>query len=104
MPRPFALARVHDSAARADSFITSPSEPVSVSAPLPVMRDASMKRPSPPAGVQARARAPHHLHPAGSRHGERRLVALCPAPGRLATQGDDLPLHVADSRFAGVAA
>ncbi len=55
----YALAcmRSHDSAARADSFITSPSCPVSVSEPVPAMRDASMKSTSPPTGVHARPMA-----------------------------------------------
>ncbi len=38
----------------ADSFITSPSWPVRVSFPLPGMNVPSMKRMSPPTGVQAR--------------------------------------------------
>ena len=41
-------------AAMADSFITSPSWPVTVRRPLPGMAVASMKRMSPPTGVQAR--------------------------------------------------
>ena len=49
-----ACVRSHDNAARADSFITSPSWPVSVSDPVPAIRDASMNSTSPPAGVQAR--------------------------------------------------
>ncbi len=48
-----ARLRMNDSAACADSFITSPSWPVRVSLPLPGMRVASMKRMSPPTGVQA---------------------------------------------------
>ena len=48
-----ACARTHDSAARADSFITSPSWPVSVSEPPPAMRVASTNSTSPPTGVQA---------------------------------------------------
>src|SRR5262249_36961591 len=49
-----ACVRSHDSAARADSFITSPSWPVRVSEPPPAIFDASMKSTSPPAGVPAR--------------------------------------------------
>ena len=49
-----ALARNHESAMRADSFMTSPSWPVSVSWLPPAMRDASTKSTSPPTGVQAR--------------------------------------------------
>src|SRR5665647_2831227 len=41
-------------AAMADSFITSPSWPVTVRWPSPGMAVASMKRMSPPTGVQAR--------------------------------------------------
>ena len=50
---PVVCERTHESAACADSFMTSPSWPVSVSEPLPFIRVASMKRMSPPAGVQA---------------------------------------------------
>ena len=53
MPSHLALARTNDNAACADSFMTSPSCPVSTSEPLPGMRVASMKRMSPPTGVQA---------------------------------------------------
>ena len=42
------------SAACALSFITSPSWPVRISLPSPGVRAASMKRMSPPTGVQAR--------------------------------------------------
>ena len=42
---------------RADSFITSPSWPVSVSWLPPGMRDASTNSTSPPTGVQARPMA-----------------------------------------------
>ena len=45
---------MNDSAACADSFITSPSWPVSTSCPLPFILVASMNRMSPPTGVQAR--------------------------------------------------
>jgi hypothetical protein len=37
-----------------DSFMTSPSEPVSVSPPLPFILVASMNRISPPVAVHAR--------------------------------------------------
>ena len=37
----------------ADSFITSPSLPVSISPPLPFMLEVSMNRIWPPTGVQA---------------------------------------------------
>ena len=57
MPYSRACVRSHDSAARADSFITSPSWPVSVSDPVPAMRDASMNSTSPPTEVQARPMA-----------------------------------------------
>jgi len=43
--------RTHESAACADSCITSPSWPVIVSLPLPGYAVASMKSTSPPAGV-----------------------------------------------------
>ena len=57
-------ARNHDSAIRADSFITSPSWPVSVSWLPPAMRDASTNRTSPPTGVHARPIAtPGSLRP-----------------------------------------
>src|SRR4029453_7816715 len=45
--------RTHDSAASADSRITSPSWPVIVSLPEPGIAVASMKRTSPPTGVHA---------------------------------------------------
>ena len=45
--------RTHDRAARADSFMTSPSWPVRIRLPLPVIADASMNRMSPPVGIQA---------------------------------------------------
>ena len=45
--------RTHESAACADSCITSPSWPVIVSAPLPGYAVASMKRTSPPTAVYA---------------------------------------------------
>ena len=54
MPSVSAFERRYESAACADSFITSPSWPVRVSDPLPVILVASMKRMSPPAAVQAR--------------------------------------------------
>ena len=43
--------RTHESAAFADSFITSPSWPVTISSPLPGYAAASMNSTSPPAGV-----------------------------------------------------
>ena len=49
-----AWPRTQDSAACADSFITSPSCPVTVSLPLPGIAVASTKSTSPPTGVQAR--------------------------------------------------
>ena len=49
-----ARERTHDMAARADSCMTSPSLPVSVSAPLPTISVTSMGRISPPTSVQAR--------------------------------------------------
>ena len=46
-----ACARANVHAARADSFITSPSWPVRISSPLPRINDASTNMMSPPAGV-----------------------------------------------------
>ena len=48
-----AWPRTHESAACADSRITSPSWPVIVSLPAPGIAVASMNRTSPPTGVQA---------------------------------------------------
>ena len=53
-PSDSAWARANDSAAWADSFITSPSWPVSISWPRPAMICASTCSTSPPCGVQAR--------------------------------------------------
>ena len=49
-----ARERTYECAACTDSFITSPSWPVSVTRPLPGMRSASTTRISPPAAVHAR--------------------------------------------------
>src|SRR6202521_5998299 len=57
MPYSRACVLSHDSAARADSFMTSPSCPVRVSEPVPAIREASMNSTSPPAGVHARPMA-----------------------------------------------
>ena len=54
IPSSLACERTQASAACTDSFITSPSCPVSVSVWVPGMRVASTKRMSPPAGVHAR--------------------------------------------------
>ena len=54
MPSDSARDFTTENAACALSFITSPSWPVRMSLPLPGMRAASMKRMSPPNGVQAR--------------------------------------------------
>ena len=53
MPSSGACERTHDRAACTDSFITSPSWPVSVSVWVPAIRVASTNRMSPPAGVHA---------------------------------------------------
>ncbi len=59
-----ASPRSSESAACADSFITSPSWPVIVSLPVPGIAVASMNRTSPPTGVQARPVAtPGRLRP-----------------------------------------
>ncbi len=52
MPSSDTCERTHESAAWADSFMTSPSWPVSVSVLLPFILVASMNRISPPVGVQ----------------------------------------------------
>ena len=54
IPIEAALALAKLSAAVADSFMTSPSWPVRVRPFLPFIAVASMKRSSPPVGVQAR--------------------------------------------------
>ena len=51
------VARTHESAAWADSCITSPSWPVTCSSPLPGYAVASMKRTSPPTAVHGEARS-----------------------------------------------
>ena len=51
MPRRTACERAYVQAARADSFMTSPSWPVRTTSPLPFMSMASMNMMSPPAGV-----------------------------------------------------
>jgi hypothetical protein len=51
---PSAWPRTHDSAAWADSRMTSPSWPVIVSLPVPGIAPTSMKSTSPPTGVHAR--------------------------------------------------
>ena len=53
MPYCRARVRAKDSAAWADSFITSPREPVRVRRPLPLKAVASMNMTSPPEAVQA---------------------------------------------------
>ena len=53
IPNVSAWERTYESAACADSFITSPSCPVSVSCLFPGIIVASIKRMSPPVGVQA---------------------------------------------------
>ena len=119
IPSSFACARVQESAARADSFITSPSDPVSVR-PVPAIRDASTKSTSPPAGVQASPMATpgswcalpfprrgSSAHRASRRRragdGERLLVALGPPPRGLSADRPDLAFEIADARFARVA-
>ncbi len=54
MPSSACRERMNETAAVADSFITSPSWPVSVSFPVPGIAVVSMKRMSPPTGVYAR--------------------------------------------------
>ena len=53
MPSVLACWRMWLSAARADSCMTLPSWPVSVSWPVPGISEASMNSTSPPASVQA---------------------------------------------------
>src|SRR5918992_807357 len=53
-PRSRACPRTQESAACADSFMTSPICPVTISLPLPGIAVASTKRTSPPTGVTAR--------------------------------------------------
>ena len=101
---------------RADSFITSPSWPVSVSWLPPDMRDASMKSTSPPTGVQARPMAtpgsrvrsrisssrcrgaPSSSSTSARVHDDGSARLLEPAPRELAADGADLALEVADAR------
>ena len=122
MPYSRAWVRSHDSAARADSFMTSPSCPVSVSDPVPAMRDASMKSTSPPTGVQARPMAtpgslvrssisssrnlgaPSSSHDDFGRDGDRRLVAFRAPPRGLAAERADFALEIPDAGLARVAA
>ena len=116
-----ACARNQDSAARADSFITSPSWPVIVSVPVPAIRDASMNSTSPPAGVHARPMATPGSLVRSSISSSRnvgapsisvttigvivsgRLGAFGPPARGLAAERADLPLEVADAGFARVA-
>ena len=59
-----AWERIYVRAAVADSFITSPSLPVRVKPPLPFISEVSIKRITPPTGVQAKPIArpgPHVL-------------------------------------------
>jgi hypothetical protein len=115
-------ARTHDSAAWADSRITSPSWPVMESLPEPGIAVASINSTSPPTGVQAspvatpgtavrrttsggKARAPEQL--AHARPGDRHLAleaALRDLAGDLAADRADLALEVADPRLARVVA
>ena len=117
-----ACVRSHDSAARADSFITSPSWPVSVSDPVPAIREASMNSTSPPTGVQARPIATPGSLVRSSISSSRNFgapsistttsgvisigvfVAFGPPPRDLAAERPDLALQVPHARLAGVAA
>ena len=115
-----ACAADQESAAWADSRITSPSWPVIVSLPLPGIAVASMNRTSPPTGVQARPVAtPGTSRPAprlgeepapaeqlaGALGGDRAALpsslALGDLAGDLAADGADLALEVADARPRG---
>ena len=113
--------RIHESAACADSCITSPSCPVIVRRPLPAYAVASMKRTSPPTVVYARPVATpgcevrlrtsleKRLGPSHSR--STLLVDLhLPAPpfatcvAALRHDVGDAPLEIADARLARVVA
>ena len=112
--------RTHDSAAWADSRITSPSWPVIVSLPEPFIAVASMNRTSPPTGVHARPvatpgtlvrrrcsekNAPLAEQLAGALGRDPDLalrLALGDVAGDLAQHGADLALEVADAGLARV--
>ena len=115
-----ALPRTYESAACADSCITSPSWPVIVSRPRPGIAVASTNSTSPPTGVHASPVAtpgprgpPARLgeEPAaaeqlararlGDRHLARRL-ALGDLAGDLAADRADLALQLADAGLARV--
>ena len=105
---------------RADSFITSPSWPVSTRSPFPDISVASTKRTSPPAPVTARPVATpgtavriaaswkNFWRPRASRTWSSSIAtgasvlpeAICVAV--LRRQGPELALEVADARLAGV--
>ena len=121
-PSSSAFARTHESAACADSFITSPSWPVSVSVPLPGIREASTKRTSPPVGVHARPMATPGFFVRSSTSSSRNLgapsssttsagvtVTGCSWPSarrarHLPAERGDLALEVPHARLARVAA
>ena len=120
MPSAAARFLTRDSAACALSFITSPSWPVRISLPEPGIRVASMKRMSPPTGVQAspvatpgtldahrhlalEARRPENLGDAIlARDADRSRTALGDAHRGIAQHLADLALEPAHARFAGV--
>src|SRR5213593_1310566 len=106
--------RTQDSAAWADSFITSPSCPVSVRLWVPFMRVASMKSRSPPAGVHAspattpgiRVRSSSSSY---SKRGTPRYdvtesgVIVAAAAGDLPADAADLTLEISHAGLPGVA-
>jgi len=119
---PSISARARDVGVRRlhDSFMTSPSWPVTMTRPAPRILIASMRSRSPPVEVQASpvatpprpAPRPAPGERAGARVlldvllGERPrpLVAAGALPRRLAAEGVDRPLELADARLARVLA
>src|ERR1041384_4951251 len=117
MPRALARARRRLHAACADSFMTSPSWPVSVIWPLPGIRIASMNMMSPPTGVHASpvatpisgARPATSLCTFGwpayfSRFLELTLTIFAPPQRRLSQHALNLALELADTGLARVLA
>ena len=106
-PNSPARLRSQERAASADSRITSPSEPVSLSSPLPGMRVDSTKRMSPPAGVQARPTATPGCPARSAISGSNRTgpsssarssgaIVTGPVSSVLGDAARDLPAHRAD--------
>src|SRR3569833_339123 len=97
-------------AACADSFITSPSCPVSIKLPRPGTRVASMNRISPPTGVQARPVATPgmavRIALSASKRGAPRIGAMSATSRstRVAEHAADLALELTHAGLARVVA